>query len=417
MKDPKKIDAENKEFYKQSYDDVVSGKWSIRDIIGFETKEPRVFVLGTTCAHLAPSIVSHCEHAREKPVSSILTLLPTYNTLLYPIISKFGGKKMSEAAFKDANDMSLTDFLKVVERGRIIPYFTTGYQAYDTDFLHHFLDTGVPRISRYHMELIKRQNSCKLVDGDCKKCHDASAFARKDLPDFFETPALHEEHKGCTGCLAFAYCLGIKKDAILQVVSPSPQQTLCAIVDVVASRNTEAVFQTNCPIGAGALGLFTGVSGIENAIEAIVDGLRIKYTPDLHFESYLELLDGKTTRAVREIIKKILEDPFAAKYSERLNSRIFAFNREVEEVAKTRTAKFYHAISDITVYGGNKFIERQTQGYLQARKKDLRRVSEWMASKLMDIHAKVTGKDWTIAQLYRTRCKIEQCKVPSEPKK
>lgn len=411
-KNLEKIDAENREFYDESYENVVTGKWSTEDIVGFDLKEPIVFIPRVHCAHLAPSIVSYCKRIREKPVTSILTLLPLYNSLVYPIFPEFDDRKMSEETFKDANEISFTDFLKIVERGRIVPYFVADYQKYDISLLQHFLEIGVPRISRLHMELIRKRNACNFTNGNCEKCGDIHARAQKDLVDVLKRDTLSEDEKICAICLGFAYSVGIEKDNILQATSR--KQTLCAIVDVLASRNMEAVFQTNCPIGKEALGLFTGVSGIKNAVEAIVDGLRVKYTPDLDFESYLELLDGKTTRAVREITKKILEDPFAAKYSERLNSKIFAFNREVEEVAKTRTAKFYHAISDIAVYGGNKFIERQTQGYLQARKRDLHRVSGWIASKLMDFHAKATGKDWTVAQLYRTRCKIEQCKKHSE---
>lgn len=414
-KNPQKIDAENREFYDQYYDPVVTGKWSIEDILGFNLKEPIVFLPRVFCGRLTPSIKSYCSLMREKPATSILTLLPLYDKLAYPISPIYGGARMSDDTFEDANEISLPDFLKIVEQGRIIPYFVSEYQQYDISLMQHFLEPGIPRISFHHMGLIRKQNACKLTNGDCEKCKAIGKIAKKDLVDILEKPALSEEDEGCASCLGIAYSIGIKKDDILKTTTR--RQTLCAIIDIVASRNMGAVFQTNCPIGREALGLFAGVPEVKNAIESIVDGLKVKYTPDLNFESYLELLDGKTTRAVREITKKILEDPFAAKYSERLNSKIFAFNREVEEVAKTRTAKFYHAISEIAVYGGNKFVERQAQGYFQARKKDLHRVSEWIASKLMDLHAKVTRKDWTIAQLYRTRCKIEQCKKYSETNK
>lgn len=93
-----------------------------------------------------------------------------------------------------------------------------------------------------------------------------------------------------------------------------------------------------------------------------------------------------------------------------MNSKVFEFNREIGELATSRSAAFYEAVSEIAVYGGTKFVERQSEGFLKTRKKDLGRVEEWIASKLMDVHAKVTGKDWTIAQLYKARCKIEQCR-------
>ena len=408
MKNPEKIDAENEEFYKENYDSVVKGKQAVKDIVGFDLKEPIVFIPRAECAHLAPSIASLCDYKGEKPATSILTLLPIYNSLVYPISPSLGSTKMSKETFEYANEISLMDFLKAVERGRIIPYFVSDYQHYDISLLQHFLETGLPRISARHMDLIRRRNTCVFVNGDCEKCEDIILSAEKDFANFLKKDVLPEKKRGCIGCLARAYSVGIKKDSIFK--SANPQQTLCAIIDILACRNVEAVFQTNCPRCIEALGLFTGITTMENAVETIVDGLKVKYTTDLHFESYLELLDEKTTRAIREITKKILEDPFATKYSERLNSKLFAFNREVEEVARTRTAKFYHAVSDIAVYGGNKFVERQTQGYLHARKKNLRGASEWLASKLMDVHAKIMGKDWNIAHLYRTRCKIEQCR-------
>jgi hypothetical protein len=42
-------------------------------------------------------------------------------------------------------------------------------------------------------------------------------------------------------------------------------------------------------------------------------------------------------------------------------------------------------------------------------KGDAHKVSEWIASKLLDVHAKATGKDWPLAQIYKTRTKIGNC--------
>jgi len=91
---------------------------------------------------------------------------------------------------------------------------------------------------------------------------------------------------------------------------------------------------------------------------------------------------------------------------------------EIEEIGKSKAAKFYSAVSDVAVYGGSSFVERQTNSHVKIAKKDLHKASEWIASKLMDLHAMATGKDWTIAQLYRTRWKIEHCKeVEPDPSK
>jgi len=126
-----------------------------------------------------------------------------------------------------------------------------------------------------------------------------------------------------------------------------------------------------------------------------VTGLNVKYTNDVDLQSYLSILDSKTTKAVREIVKRILADPFATKNTDRLSSEIFSYNKEIEEVA---------------VYGGNKFVERETKGLIKSGDKYLHKMQEWITSRLIDIHARVSGKDWTIAQLYKTRCRIEKCR-------
>lgn len=408
MKNLERIDAENKEFYKASYENVVTGKYSVKDILGFELKNPTVFVPRVPCSHIAPSIRQHCEPAREKPTSSILTLLPMYNTLLYPVSPTYLKAKVTEAVFEKTNDISLTDFLKAVEKGRIIPYFQARYKYYDANFVQHFLESGLPRIPRAQMELINRRNVCKLTNSDCKKCREHKEEALKDISALGEGQRKPEHYDSCAACLSRVYEMGIPKESLFKTTNPL--QILCAIRDVLSSRNVGATVQTNCPRVKEALGLFAGGPEIADPLEAVVEGLKVKYTTELDFESYLALIDGKTTRAVREVTKKIMADPFASKYSERLNSKIFEFNREIEEVAKSKTAKFYHAVSDIAVYGGSKFVEQKTQGYLHGGKKHLQKVSDWVASKLMDFHARATGKDWTIAQLYRTRWKIEQCK-------
>jgi len=409
LRNLERIDTENEDFLKQSLQNVVEGKYSIQDILGFRLREPTVFIPRVACAHVAPSVAFHCPDASEHPAASILALLPLYNTLVYPIIPNFLKAKMDEEKFRQANDLSLKDFLKIVEKGRIVPHFVADYKTYDIDFVQHFLEPGLPRISSSHMGLIRAHNGCKLFDGDCKKCMASKKTARRDVPTLFGKTVSEE---GCAYCLGNTYDMGITRQRLLE--TRFPVLTVCAMPEILACRNMGATFQTNCPIAKEALGLFAGIPEVPNPIEAIVEGLKVKYTKDLDMESYLDLLDGKTTRAVREVVRKIMEDPFASKYSEQLNARIVDFNREVEEVSKSKAAKFFHAVSDISVYGGSKFVERKAQGYLRASKKDQHKVSEWIASKLMDYHAKATGKDWTIAQLYRTRWKIEQCRKATQ---
>jgi hypothetical protein len=314
---------------------------------------------------------------------------------------------VSESTFETAHDISLNDFLSIVEKGRIIPYFPGEYAKYDVNLIEHFLEPGLPRISTVHMSLIGMMNTCSIFNSDCERCREIRAIAKKDIPEVFKRP-LTEKDKGCYSCLAKVYTCGITKDQIMQL--SNPEATLCLFNDIIASRNLNGVFKSNCPLANEALGTFSGFRMNDKAIETIVSGLKVKYTTELDLDSYLSVLDGKTTRAMREVVKKILDDPFAAKYSEALNSKVFEYNREIGELATSRSAAFYEAVSEIAVYGGTKFVERQSEGFLKARRRDLSKVEEWIASKLMDVHAKVTGKDWTIAQLYKARCKIEQCR-------
>lgn len=416
MSKPGKIDAENDQFYKESYEKVVRGKWKLDDIIGFELKKPVSFVPRVRCAHIGPSIASACGIFGKGAVHSFFTLLPLYDTILYPISPQYRSQKVSVATFERTNDISMTNFLSAVERGRVIPYFTNNYEDYNVEFVENFLEPGIPRISNRHLELIRRQNLCKFVGGDCKKCDDIKKLARKDLLDFLEEEEREnpEPFSGCSRCIDLAYAIGLSKDEILKCAirrKTRPRYVLCSIKEILPSRNIDGVFQTNCPISKETLNLFVRFPGIDSVVENVVNGLKIKYSPDMDFETYLNVLDERTTRAIREIVTKIMEDPFAVRYSERLNSVIFEYNRQIEDVARTKAARFYESISDIAVYGGSKFVERKTQGFVKARKQDLQGVSKWAASKLLDVHARLTGKDWTITQLYRTRCKLEELKA------
>ncbi len=396
----KNIDKENNEFFDEVKAKVHLGEYSLKDILGFELKEPAVYVSRALCGHFDPSFAAQCKLMKsiDIPLASLWTLLPVYNQILYPISSK-----ATENNFQKINGISLKDFIRIIEHGKIIPYFKTAYQNYDSNLMEQFIKTGIPRISSTHHSLVKEQGICKLFNSDCKKCGNIIKSARKDIIEFTQ------KSPNCYQCLALAYSAGIRKEELLE--SQLKLQSICAVTEILSSRNFGTVYQANCPINAQALKLFRGHLSVEDIIEPIVCGLKIKYSPDLDLNSYLDLLDGKTTRAVREAISRILKEPFTAKYSERLNSKIFEYNREVEEISKTRTAKFYHAVSNIAVYGGSKFIERQSEGYLQAKKEDTKKTSEWLASKFMDYHAKIMKKDWTYAHLYRFRCKMNLCKV------
>jgi hypothetical protein len=105
-----------------------------------------------------------------------------------------------------------------------------------------------------------------------------------------------------------------------------------------------------------------------------------------------------------------MEDPLAAKYLDRLNAKIFEINREVENLSKSKLSKLFSATTDVVIYGGSKFIEHQSNKYINLPGKELAKVGEWLSEKAMDIEGKIVGRDWEIAQLYRTRCRLEKCK-------
>ena len=241
------------------------------------------------------------------------------------------------------------------------------------------------------------------MNGDCQICEKKLELAKTDMSCINNNP---ETQNNCaSACLQTLYTLGINREHLLK--SHEPHTTVCALRDIFVSRNMNAIVKTNCRVAKDALGVSAGFADNE-ALDSIVKGLKVSYSPEIDITSYLDFLDGKTTRAVREIIRKLKEEPYAMKYSERLNGKLVDLNKEIEEIGKSRSAKFYQAVSDIAVYGGSKFLENNSGALIKVQKKQLHKTSEWIASKLLDIHAKATGKDWTLAQIYKTRTKFEK---------
>jgi hypothetical protein len=397
-----KIQAENDEFYEQNIQKAESGKISIEEILGIPIAAPRVFIPRVNCRFISPS---GDLTKTSSELHSIFSLCPTYNSVVLPIRAKYENGKITERNFERANGISLKNFLTFIERGRVIPYFETGLKNYDQKLLEHFLEPGLPRISWTQIELIRKHNMCSFTGGDCKKCNNLATEAKKDMT---AVGATGKDLSECAPCLSSLYMWGVKKESIPHYAGH--QNPLCAMVDFVAARNLDAVFSSSCPIGKSAVNAFYSSSTTTEKIDAIVTGLKIKYSPDLDLESYLDLLDEKTTRAIRKIIEEITKAPFVAENSERLNARIYAFNREIDEIGKSSASKIYRAVSDIAVMGVSKGIENQTQSLVKINKNTARDASEWLASKFIDVNAAIHGKSWAIAQLYRTRCKIETCK-------
>ncbi|MCW4010008.1 MAG: hypothetical protein NWF05_05245 [Candidatus Bathyarchaeota archaeon] len=403
----RQIDKENSEFYNENVTNIERGKLSIKDILGFEIEGAPVFLPRVPCAHVTPN--REICHTAEEGIksSSIFSLAPVYDSIIYPIEMGYNDRPLTEKSFKELNSVSLDDFLVFVEKKRVIPYFPYKYGRYEQEFVKKFLEPGLPRISSLHLFLLLLKDNCSTVGGDCKVCDGCNERAKADISKF----VTGEQSESCLHCLMKIYSSGIKRDFILQQESIN---TICAIKDILTARNLNAIVKTNCRIAKAALGAFTSSVESSHTIDCVVKGLKVNYSPDIDLESYLDFLDGKTTRAVREIVKKLMEDPYTRKYSERLSARLCELNKEIEEIGKTKAAKFYKAVSDIAVYGGSKYVEAQSGSMTKIPKKEAHRTSEWMASKLLDLHAKATGKDWTLAQISKTRNKIEKCRDMSK---
>lgn len=373
-------------------------KYSIKELMGFHFQVPSVLTPKLKCPHNTA--------ITETNSSSIFSLTPLYNTIIYPIYEEYNDITLTEKTFHEMTGISLKDFMVFVEKGRIIPYFQRTYARYDPEFIKVFLEPGLPRISYYHMLLLRQQNNCKAMNRRCDECALLQEKSFNELKPLIKRSD-DGETRGCAACFSMLLASGVNKDAILK--SQQVGTTICSLVEASIAKNMGTALKTNCTIAKNALDLLSAQTNPE-ILDAIVKGLKVSYSPDLDLESYLNLLDGKTTKAIKQITEKILSDPFAREYTDVLNAKLFEYNREIEEVSKSRSAKFYHAISDIAVYSAKKAVENAIQSDVKIEKKTLHESSEWIGSKLMDAQAKVTGKDWTIAQIYRMRCKLSDCK-------
>jgi hypothetical protein len=128
----------------------------------------------------------------------------------------------------------------------------------------------------------------------------------------------------------------------------------------------------------------------------------------------LDIFDGKTSRALRKIVIDLLKEPLSGRHIGRLNARIFELNHAVRELAKGRAAAIFETVSDRALYGGEKFIESKMQQKVRVPHKGYIKLEEWLASKGVELQARLSGNDWTITQLYKARCMLASCKARHE---
>lgn len=382
----KSLDKEDKNLFEEFYHNVGEGKTSTKEILGLELPKARVYV---------PRACPGCQYG----TTSLFSLMPLYDTVIFPIHAIAQKEKIIDPkVFKLVHSCYPEEVSLAAKEGHVLPYLVGPFENFDPELIKPILQSGVPRISDSQLELVKRIGMCRSFEGDCKKCTEES---NRLIAGFSKV-----KDEGCLSCLRILSGYGLLKGLEPKKVKPKA----CNVMDLMISRNLDAVFQTDCPMAKDSFALLSGLQE-SKTVNYVLEGLGITWTNDIPLQRYLEVLDSKTTRAVREIVTRLMQDPYGRKYSHILNSKVFEVNQEIRSLGEGKAAKFYETISDMAVYGGSKFVEQQSQGYANPPRKSLKRIAEWVASKALDVHAKVTGKDWTIAQMYRLKCRLNSCKT------
>jgi len=377
------LHKEDEEYFEEFHEPVSAKELSPEDILGFKLHESIVYVPGLHC---------------PLPVASIYSLLPLYDSVIFPITSKYEGKKIeNEEKFREIHVLSPDEITILARKGRIVPHFMQAFTDYDYNIVEPILEPGVPRISAAQSTLISYYGFCNIVQKDCDECKRQRDMVDSDYPEL--------SSKDCSSCLAMLYNLGYREE-ISRLDSIIPQ--VCMAREIIISRNLNSVFQTHCPAGNKSLNMISGLPE-ESNFEFIVNGLGLNYVEQITLEDYVDVIDSKTTKAIRKIVSDLLKDPLTKKYQHRLSSKIYDFNQQVEELSERKTTNIYKAVSDMVTYGGSKFIERQTSNYVKLPQVGIKKGAEWIASKVVDIHSWLIGKDWTVAQIYRTKCKLDKC--------
>lgn len=398
----KRLEREAYDLALELFEKMARQNWEfdIWRIMGFKTSSPSVMVPYNLCG---------------SPFVSPYPLLTMYNCLFFPVSPFYEiydktekSKKIKitdKKTFRLVHGLSPEEMAFLAEKSRIVPCFMESYEEYDEGTIKPLLEFGVPRLPHNISMILEKGIAIKKekqLGEDFKQYLD---LAQNDLPKIF---GISDPHiiDVCGPCLARLYAQGMR-DSIKRV-DVHNIQFVCLVNSLPFSQAFGAVLHTECKWTKEVIPDWSGLPR-EVSLESITRGLKVSYGTNIPLESYLDILDSKTTKAVRSIVQRLLEDPLSRKYSERLSAKIFEVNREVEEMCKSKTAKLFRLVSDMVVYGGDKFIEHQSQKIIKMPKKGLQKIAEWIASKGVDMQARITGKDWAIAQLSKARCKIESC--------
>lgn len=367
----------------------------IDELLGFRLSETRCYIPRVKCGFTPAQLMS---------------LVPLYQTVFLPVCSSYWpqkGQRMlkikDDSTFKKVHDLTPDELATLAEKGRVIPYFDDDYKYYDEKTIRPLLQPGLPRVSRGTMMVVKNVAIDKISRTTEWQSVSKSAAEEIGRLDF---PKEEDVRVNCTICLSVCYALGLRQ------LFKKPDfgfHEACLVIQAISVDIFDAVLKVECPIAKDILARIGKLpEGVD--IEYVLKGLRINYSPKIPLEDYADVFDGKTSRAIRQILANLLKDPMSRKYKERLSAKIFDLNQEVDEVAESRTAKVFETISDMALYGGSKFIESQTDKLIKVPKKGLVRLGEWLASKGVDLTTKTQRKDWSIAQLYKAQCQLKKYK-------
>lgn len=373
----------------------------LRKCLGFGLKESRCFIPSIACGQTWIPLTA---------------LIPIYDTIIAPVSPTYSlmkaspkgivTKKIRKASeFEKVHGLTLSNMVKLAEKSRVIPYFTAPYDNYDENTIKSLIEPGIARISYGSMMLLRNAGRI-IVIGERISPQNWGESLKLANADVTKLDFQSANPKSCVTCLAMCYALGSRKHFLESKFS---QFHACFLSYALSNHVLDSLLQVKCPIASEVLSSIGNLPE-EIPIEYILKGLRVEYSEGLAIEEYAEVFDGKTSKALRRIIWNLYKDPLSKKYSERLSAKIHDLNQQVEELAESKAAKIFETISDMAIYGGEKFIESQTQRYIKIPKKGLIRLGEWLASKGVDVTTKVHGKDWSVAQLHRARCKLKKCR-------
>lgn len=398
-------DKEESKFVIDRQEEIHRGQITLEHLLGF--KIPK-----STAKAIMPYILC------ERSVISPYALLPIYDCVFFPIYRFVRWYKngeiyriVDEKSFRFIHrGVNPEEIALLAEKGRLIPYFVDGYEFHDPELIEPLMQPGIPRISYWRVMALRRYNLCSYVDGDCEKCRVTIEQANKDIHLFPNPEGLDMNREQCVECLKILYGIGMRNKLVTEDGEARYNlYGLCHHTYPILSRHLSSILQSECYNFKQLLTDLSGL-GLVSKLDQIVRGLKIRYTPDIGLDSYLDIIDSKTTKAIREIMRQILKDPATNINQDQLNGKIFDLNQEVEHLAKSKAGRVFEAVSDIAIYGGKKYLERLSNNYLKIPEKGLHALAEWITSKGLDAYVKLTGTDWAIAQLYKARCKLEKCK-------